>query len=319
MEDNIAPGKYLVIGGSGLVGSAILSRLNGLRGVSVVSVYFSNSPKVFGENIVHVQADLRDRKRCREVMGDADYVFHVASNIILRSMLEKEVIHRMTSNVLINMCVLESAYLMKIKKMLWIGSTTAYPSKEHLIEDDIFEGDPLDRYFAVGWEHRYVEKMCILYSRKISEKFPIAIIRPTCIYGENSTFDLEKCHILPYLVRRVIERKGPIELWNGGETKVDYLYVDDAAKVCISALIKLEDYSVFNVGYGRSYSANEIVEIICGLEGIDNLDVKRCGVLDTEKRTLSFGKINKEFGFTPSVDIHEGIGRLIREYKRSYA
>lgn len=317
MKD-ITPGKYLVVGGSGLVGSAILSRLNGADGVSVVSVNFSRKPKVFGDNIVHIQADLRYREQCREVMDGADYVFHLASNIILRSMSEEEVIHRMTSNALINMCVLESAYLMKIKKMLWIGSTTAYPSKEHLVEDDIFEGDPPDRYFAVGWGHRYIEKMCILYSRKISGKFPIAIIRPTCIYGENSTFDLEKCHMLPYLVRRIIERKGTIELWNKGETKVDYLYVDDAAEACVSALITLEDSSVFNVGYGRSYTANEIVKIICELEDIHDLDIKRSGASDTEKRMLSFDRINKDLGFTPSVSIREGIGKLIMEYKRLY-
>lgn len=312
----ILPGKYLVLGGSGLVGSAVLSRLQNQEGVSVVSVYFSNEPKISANNIQHVRIDLRQRGECAKVMQGIDYVFHFASNIILRSMPEKEVVYKMTSNTVMNMNILESVYNAQIKKMLWMSSSTAYPpQKDPLVEDDVFKADPANEYFAVGWINRFIEKVCVIYSQKNENKFPIIVIRPTCIYGEDEGFDPNSCHLLPYLVRTIVNGES-LELWDNGNTKKDFLHADDAAEVCLMVLNKIEDFEVFNLGCGSEYSVNEIIDMICELARI-GCKIDRHPVSVVNERPLSLSKLNEALDFVPRVSMRHGLYRLVEAYKNT--
>ncbi len=304
-------GKYLVLGSSGLLGTGVLSRLKDVEGVDVVSVFHSHSPKIDANNIVHKRLDLRKRSDCMEAMQGIDYVLHMASSVVLYTMSEAEIAERVLSNMSINSQILEFAHRKGVKKLLWISSTTAYPSKEYLVEDDIFEGDPPDKYFVVGCMTRFVEKLCIFYSQKVKTPISISVLRPTCIYGENEGFD-ETCHILPYIVRKILDGDS-IQVWDDGEAKRDYVYVDDAVEACFIALGCPGPFEAFNVGYGAGYSANDIIEMVCDLEGIDELDVRRQSSKQ-KSRVLSTAKI-KNIGFVPSVNMLDGVSRLIKEYK----
>ncbi len=317
----ILKGKYAILGGSGLVGTSILSLLKDVDGAEVVSTYFTREPKIYAKNISHVQMDLRIKSNCENIIDGADYVVLTASNILLYSMPEEILAEGMTSNLLINSQVLESCYKSKIKKLVWISSTTAYPSKKgYLIEDDIFVGDPPEKYFTIGWMIRFIEKLCIIYAEKLKRKMPIAIIRPTCIYGENEGFDLDKCHMLPSMVRKIIDRMEPIEIWGDGEQKRDFIYVEDVATSCIKLLSNGTGLDSFNIGTGNYYSVNEIIDIICKILNINDLDVKYVAVdKEIEKeRLISSEKIRKEINFKPSIDMSEGIRKLIKEYKDNY-
>ncbi len=317
MNIKIQPGRYLVLGGSGLIGSSVLSRLSDIDGVTVVSTYLSRDPRVHAKNITHIKADLRDRDTCKQIVNHSDYVFHLASNILLRSASEQDMVDKMTSNLLINSQVLEAAYCADLKRFLWISSSTAYPSKSvPLREDEIFGEDPPDKYFALGCMTRFIEKMCILYSSKMTKKVPITIVRPTCVYGENEGFDA--CHLLPFLVRSIIERD-IIEVWSDGSAKRDLLYVDDTVEACFLALYHLgHELEVFNIGHGIGYSVNDIIDIVCELEDIHDLKVNRKLSIAQEERVLALDRSRDILNFVPSISMKDGIKRLIQEYKRSY-
>ena len=318
---DILKGKYAILGGSGLVGTSILSLLKDVEGVEVSSTYFTREPKVYAKNISHVQMDLRIKSNCESIIEGADYVILTASNILLYSMPEEIIAEGMTSNLLINSQVLESCYKNRVKKLVWISSTTAYPQKDgYLVEDDIFVGDPPEKYFSIGWMTRFIEKLCIIYAMKLNKHMSISIIRPTCIYGENEGFDLDKCHMLPSMVRKIVDRMEPIEIWGDGEQKRDFVYVDDVASSCIKLLSDHRDYETYNIGAGNYYSVNEIIDIICEIEGIDDLDVRYVNVdRDIEKeRLVSSEKIKSKMGFKPSIDLREGIKRLINRYRNDH-
>ena len=232
-------------------------------------------------------------------------------------MPEEIIAEGMTSNLLINSQVLESCYKNRIKKLVWISSTTAYPQKDgYLEEDDIFVGDPPEKYFSIGWMTRFIEKLCIIYAQKLKRKMPISIIRPTCIYGENEGFDLDKCHMLPSMVRKIVDRMEPIEIWGDGEQKRDFIYVDDVALSCIKLLSNGNGLDSFNIGTGNYYSVNEVIAMICDILRIDDLKIEyvQANKKIEKERLVSSEKIKKEINFKPSIDMREGIKRLIEEY-----
>ena len=137
---NFRRGKYVVFGGSGLIGTSVLSLLKDKDGIDVVSTYFQNTPKVLAKNIYHVQKDLRGCS-CDDILYGADYVILLASNIVLPSLSEKEIINKNTDNLVITSRVLESCYQAKIKRVVWASSTTGFPDKNgKLKEEEMFVG-----------------------------------------------------------------------------------------------------------------------------------------------------------------------------------
>jgi GDP-L-fucose synthase len=235
-------------------------------------------------------------------------------------MPEDIIVKGITSNLLINSQAFEACYDNKIKKIVWISSTTAYPYKDKdLKESEIFNGDPIEEYFSIGWTTRFIEKLCIIYAKKLKRKMSIAIIRPTCIYGENEGFDLSKCHVLPAMVKKIIERMEPIEIWGDGEQKRDFVHANDVASVCVTLLSSCNSFDSFNIGTGNYYSVNDIINIICNQLGIKDLKTK---YIKTDRkiemnRKISSEKIKRKLNFQSSIDIYEGITRLIREYKNN--
>jgi len=322
MSLKILPGKYIVLGGSGLIGTSVLSLLKDVEGVSVNSTYFTRQPKIYGDNIKHHNIDLRDRDKCREIIKRGDYVILLASNILLYSMPNEEIFSGITSNLIINSQVLEASYIEGIKRLVWMSRSTVYPEKDDLLyEDNLFDKDPPDKYFAIGWTNRFIEKLCTIYSQMMNRKMKISILRPTCIYGKNEGFEFGKCHMLPAMVRRIVEKQNPIEVWGDGEQKRDLIHADDAARTCLIALNVVDTFESFNIGANKSYSVNEIIKIICDVIGCESPNIKYVDMPHKieKERKFSFNKMKNILNFTPSIDINNGITELVEDCWRKYA
>lgn len=314
----ILPGNYLVAGASGLMGTAALLRLKDLEGISVMAVYHQKKPLVSANNISYIQADLRNLENCRKVVEGMDYVFMFAAVLSTAPVLAKNPVSHITSNLIMNAQMLEAAYFSGVKKFLWLSSSTGYPPEDRLLnEEDMFLGDPADNYFSVGWMSRYTEVLCRMYATKLKNPMPAVILRPTTIYGEYESFDFETSHVLPALVRKVVERHNPLEVWGDGKNMRDLLYADDMIDACFLALTKTDSFNVFNIGYGQQYSINKLLEMIIKADGSSRLDIvynvsKPSAI---SKRTINIQKSQKVLGFYPKTPIEQGIRRMVAWYK----
>ena len=119
-------------------------------------------------------------------------------------------------------------------------------------EEAFFGEDPPTPYEPVGWLSRFVEKVSEQYVRKASSPETVIALRPTSIYGPHDDFEFETCHALPAMIRRVVERHHPIEVWGSGEDGRDLLYVGDLVDACMLALERCNGFSAYNVGAGAS-------------------------------------------------------------------
>ena len=312
--------NLLVAGATGQLGTITLKGFSNLPGVNIRAVYHKRQPTVFADNIAYVQADLRNLKDCRKVVEDIDITFMFAGRLLTAPVLAKNPISPVTETMIMNAQMLESAYFAGVKKFLWLSSSTGYPSREGLLaEDDMFEGDPPDVYFSFGWMSRYTEVLSRMYATKLRNPMTIVVIRPTTIYSEYESFHFESSHFLPALVRRVVERNKPIVVWGTGENTRDLIYAGDVIDASLMALEKVTSFDVFNIGFGKESSINELLKIILEIDNYQDAEI----VYDTskpqtvKKTHIDLTKSQKFLRFKAKTPIREGIARMVEWYKRN--
>lgn len=310
--------SVLVAGGSGLVGVNLVERLRKFN-CSIKSTYLTHKPPIIHDDVEYIQVDLQNENQVDAVVQDIDYAFLLAASTSGAATISSTPMIHVTPNVLINTLFFDACYREKVKKVLWLSSTTGYPvSGDMFVEEDMmFEGDPFEKYYFVGWMKRFTEILCNMYSNKLSTTMPIVVLRPTNIYGPYDKFDPERSHVLPALVRKVVEGQDPIEVWGDGKDERDFIYVDDMVSATVLAMEKIHSYDPINIGYGTPYTVNDILKIMLKLSNREGVDVsyKQSKPTMIPKRRVSISKAKKLLGFAPKISIEDGIERTMEFYR----
>jgi GDP-L-fucose synthase len=272
--------------------------------------------------VEYCQSDLKSAADADSVMKDMDYAFLLAASTSGAASISSTPMIHVTPNVVINTNCLEACYKNRIKKALWLSSTTSYPEMDHpVVEDEMFLDDPYEKYYFVGWMKRFTEVLCNMYSNKLKEKMPVVVLRPTNIYGPYDKFDPDRSHVLPALIRKVAERQSPIEVWGDGYDERDFIYVDDMVDSVVLAMEKINTYDPINIGSGKWNTVREILNIVLQIDGYTNAEVVFNPDRPTmiPKRRVSIKKAKNLLGFEPKVNIEDGIMRTIEFYKGELA
>lgn len=312
--------KVLVAGGTGFIGVNLIKRLLSLN-ADITATIHKKEPILIDGRIKYKRCDLTKIEDCKEVIENIDYVFMCAANTQGAAVLDKNPLIHVTPNILMNSQMLESAYFAKVKKFLWIGSSTGYPPTNNrpVKEEEMMNKDPYDKYFCVGWMKRYTEVLCRMYSEKLKNPMVTVVLRPTNIYGEYDKFDFETSHVFAALIRRVVERHNPIEVWGTGDDVRDLIYVDDFIDVILLAMEKINLYNPINVGFGKGYTIKELLKMMLEVDEYTNAKV----VFDPSKpstipiRLVDITKAETVLGFKPKTDLKEGIRKTIKWYREN--
>lgn len=310
----------LVTGATGLVGSNLITRLLS-EGATIRATLHRRSPVVVDERIEYIHADLTKREDCRRVVDRQRFVFMCAASTSGAATIATTPMVHVTPNVLMNAQILEAAYEAGVKKFLWLSSTTGYPpSGSHIVkEGEMFEGEPYDKYFFVGWMKRFTEILCRMYGEKLSKPMTTIVLRPTNIYGPHDDFEPATSHVTPAIIRKVVERQDPVEVWGTGDDVRDVIYVDDMVEAMIMAMEKVESYTSFNIGLGKTYSVKEILQMVLEIDDYADASV----VFNTSKptmipiRVVDTTKAGTVLEFKATIDLREGLKKTIEWYRKS--
>lgn len=313
--------KVLVAGGTGFVGINLINRLLPL-GARIRATIHRKEPVVIDDRIEYIRCDLTKMEDCQKAVAGMDYVFLCAANTSGAAVMTKTPMIHVTPNLLINSQMLEATYFAKVKKFLWLSSTTGYPptGDRPVKEEEMFDGEPYEKYFFVGWMKRFTEILCQMYSKKLKEPMTTVVLRPTNIYGEYDDFEFETSHVLPALIRRVVERHDPIVVWGSGDDVRDLIYIDDLIDAMLLAMEKIESYNPINIGLGKAYSIKEILPMILEIDGYTDAKIK----FDTSKpsmipiRLIDMTKAKTILGFTPKTELKDGIKKTTKWYRKTH-
>jgi len=314
--------KVLVTGATGLVGSNLINRLL-LEDVSIRATLHRRDPVIVDARIEYVRCDLMIEEHCKNTVNGIDYVFHCAANTSGAATMATTPMVHVTPNVIINTQLLQAAYDAQVKKFLWLSSTTGYPpsGEKHVKEDEMFDGEPYESYFYVGWMKRFTEILCQMYGEKLPNPMTTIVLRPTNIYGPYDDFEPATSHVTAASIRKVVDRQDPIEVWGNGDDVRDVIYVDDVVQAMVTAMDKFESYTAINLGLGKGYSVKEILNTIIDIDGYSHAKVE----FDSTKpsmipiRLIDTTKAEKLLGFNAATDLREGLRNTIKWYRESRA
>jgi len=311
--------QVLVTGAAGLTGSALTARLV-REGARVRATLRTRKPEKLVPGVEYVTCDLTQPEVCKAVVKGVQQVFHCAANTTGAAVMSSTPMVHVTSNVVMNSWLMEACYEARVEKFIWLSSTTGYPDSDQPVkEEDMFVGEPYEKYFFVGHMKRFTEVLCRMYGEKLPRKMTTLVLRPSNIYGPGDKFEFERSHVTPALIRKVIERHNPLEVWGTGNDVRDLIYVDDCVEAIMLAAEKLNAYTALNVASGTSCSVKQILNTILDLENCRDIKV----VFDPSKPTMipvrlvDVSKAEKLLGFRAKTDLRTGLQKTITWYKNT--
>ena len=274
--------KVLVTGGAGFVASNLLQKLLETEAKIFATVHKKN-PWIKDGRIKYIKGDLTNKTFCKKICSGMDYVFMCAANTSGAAVMEQNPLIHVTPNVLMNTLMLESLYEAGVKKFLFISSNSVYPDVNHPVrEDEMLKGDLFEKYFCVGWMKRFSEILCEMYATKIKNPMKIVVVRPANAYGPFDDFEWETSHVIPALVRKVVERHSPVAVWGDGKDIKDLIFVEDLVEGMILAMVKIDNFCPINIGTGKQITVREALKIIIGEDKYFDADI----IFDRSKPTM---------------------------------
>ena len=313
--------KVLVAGGTGFIGANLVLRLLA-EGCQVRSTLHRRPAVVQNQDVEYVEADLTVMEDCRQVVEGMDYVFMCAANTSGAAVITATPLVHVTPNVVMCAQLMQASYDVKVKKYLFISSSAAYPpiSDRPVREEDILDGDPFDAYYPVGWMKRYVEILCQMYARRIEPPMPTIVIRPSNAYGPYDDYDFRTSHMTAALIRRVIERHQPVEVWGTGDDVRDLIYIDDLVEGMVSVFEKTVTHSAVNIASGQAYTVKRVLQTILDTDGYQGAQVR----FDPSKPAtipvllIDAELAREEFGFQAKISLQEGIKKTVDWYRKCH-
>jgi GDP-L-fucose synthase len=310
--------KVLVAGGTGFVGVNLIKRLLDL-GSQVRATVHKKAPVLKDDRIEYITCDLSKMDDCKNAADGMKFVFMCAANTSGAAVIASTPLVHVTPNIIMNAQILEASYFAGVEKFVFLSSNAAYPpsGERYVKEDEMFNGDPYESYFGVGWMKRYTEILCRMYAEKLKKPMKTVVIRPSNIYGPYDDFDFATSHVMAAMLRRVAERHDPIEMWGTGDDVRDLIYIDDFIDALVMATEEMDVFDPLNVAYGKGFTLKEILQMVIEIDGYSNAKV----VYDPTKpsmipiRLIDVSKVEKAIGFKPKTDIREGIRKTLEWYK----
>jgi GDP-L-fucose synthase len=148
--------------------------------------------------------------------------------------------------------LIHGAYLTKVNKLLFLGSSCIYPqlAPQPISEEALLTGplESTNEWYAIAKIAGL--KLCQAYRRQYGADF--ICVMPTNLFGPGDNYHPEHGHVIAALMRRFHEAKmsaaPAVRVWGTGSARRDFMHVDDLADACITVLERYSAESPLNIG-----------------------------------------------------------------------
>lgn len=302
--------KIYIAGHRGMVGSAIMRKLQADGYTNIISR-------------TSAELDLRDQKAVEEFFAQEkpEYVFLAAAKVggILANRDAKA--EFFFDNTMIELNVIHNAWKHGAKKLCFLGSSCIYPrlAPQPIKEEYLMTGHLEETNDAYAVAKIAGIEMCRAYHEQYG--FQSVQVMPCNLFGPGDNFDPKTSHVLPALLRKVIEAKErgdkEIVMWGTGTPRREFLYIDDMADACVFLMNSDVQCDMFNVGMGDDIMIKDLLLLLCDVVGYDGEITHDLEKPDgTPRKLLDMTKLH-ERGWHHQIALREGIERLYMWYKET--
>ena len=296
--------RTLVTGGGGFLGSHLVERLESdghdvvvARSVDFDLTAMDDTARMFDES-------------------HPELVFHLAAEVGGIGANRANPGRYWFANLAMGTNVLEQARLHSTPKLVIVGTVCAYPkfAAVPFNEDDLWDGYPEETNAPYG----VAKKAVLVGAQAYREQYGLDAIflLPTNLYGPRDNFDLETSHVIPALIRKMVEADDEVVLWGDGSPTREFLYVDDCVEGLILAADRYDGPEPVNLGAAREIAIRDLAELIADVTGYEGAivwdDSKPNG---QPRRSVDATRARELFGFEAKTSLREGIERTVTWYR----
>jgi UDP-glucose 4-epimerase len=308
---------YVVTGGAGFIGSAIVRRLlqEGARKVVVIDNLLtgreSNLEEVRGA-IDFERADIRNYEEIARIIRGAAVVFHEAAiPSVPRSIDDPVPSHEININGTFN--VLRAAREGGAGRVVYAASSSAYGDTEVLPKVETMNPRPKSPYALQKLVGEY-------YCNIFSEVYGVETValRYFNVYGPRQDPSSPYSGVLSVFMKAILERRSPT-VFGDGEQSRDFTYVEDVAELNLkAAYAKGVSGKTINAGNGERITLNQAWALLQAIEGVEIPAVygpPRTGdVRDSQAETAT---AIRELGHAPKFSFDKGMRLTLEWYRQN--
>jgi GDP-L-fucose synthase len=301
--------RIMVAGASGLVGSAIVRKLQ----LSKYEVLPISSKDV----------DLLDRDKTFKYLRNIkpDVVINAAAKVGGIGANDSFPVDFLSDNLRIQTNLIDASHESSVEKFIFLGSSCIYPkhATQPIKESELLNGylEPTNSAYAIA-KIAGIE-LIKSYRKQYGRKW--ISLMPANLYGPGDNFNVESGHVLPSLISKFHNAKNEnqtaVKLWGDGSAFREFLHVDDLADAVVFCMKNFDGDEHLNIGSGEEVSIKKLAEMI-----MKEVDFK--GVIDwdssmpngTPRKILDSSNI-MNLGWKPKINLESGISQTYEWFKNN--
>jgi len=301
--------RILVTGGAGFLGSFIVEKLVKEMKVNPENIRIPRSK----------ETDLRKWENCVKAVKNMNVVIHLAAKVGGIGFNMRYPATLFYDNAIMGIQLMEAARQEDIQKFVTIGTVCAYPKYTPVPfkEENLWNGYPEETNAPYG----IAKKILLVQAQAYREQygFNAIYLLPVNLYGPRDNFDPESSHVIPALVKKMVdaklEGKKEVVVWGTGKASREFLYVEDAAEGILLAAEKYNKPDPVNLGAGNEITIKELVDLMAELTGYKGKIAWDTSYPDGQpRRCLETSRAKEEFGFEAKTDFVKGLEKTINWY-----
>ncbi len=319
-ESPFAGKHYLVTGGTGFIGAALVKGL--IASGASVRVFDNNSRgskdklKGGGENAEVIIGDIRDRDSVEDATRDVDGVCHLAYiNGTEFFYTKPETVLEVAVKGMIN--VIDACLKHKVPELVLFSSSEVYHAPAKVPTDEtapLTVPDVLNPRYSYSGGKIISELLALNFGRKHFQR--VLVLRPHNVYGPDMGWE----HVIPELTLRMRElpkkKKAatPFKIQGTGKETRAFIYIDDAIEGALQVMKKGEHLGVYHIGNSEEITIEKLArEIARSLGRNIKLVPGKLRAGSPPRRCPDTTKLRK-LGFKSRVSLREGVARTVRWY-----
>ena len=299
----------LVTGGGGFLGQQVLAKLDAAGCKKVIA------PR-------KREYDLRERSEIVRLLKTAapDLIIHLAAvvgGIGANRLHPGEFFY---DNAIMGIELIEYARRLNVRKFVCLGTICSYPkfAPVPFREEYLWNGYPEETNAPYGLAKKMLLVQAQAYRKEYG--FNCIYLLPVNLYGPKDNFDPQTSHVIPGLIRKLLEAKAhgerTVTCWGTGSASREFLYVEDAAEAIVLAAERYNKPDPVNIGSAHEITIRELAELLRKLTGFEGELIWDATQPDGQpRRRLDVGRAEREFGFLAKTSLVDGLRHTIEWYQ----
>lgn len=293
----------IAVVGAGFIGKHLIRALLVL-GYELRVLDRNPCPPEFAALLDWVRADYRDRSALRQVLADADIVYHLVSSTVPGD-LHVDIASELHDNVVGSLGLLDLCFENGVRRLVFLSSASVYGVQERTPIDEQASTWPISFH---GVHKLAIEKY--LWIAHQQRGLDVRVLRLANPYGPGQDIHGRQGFVAIAIGRLL--RGEPILLRDGAGTVRDFIYVDDAIDAIVSAGILADVPFLINVGSGEGHSLLDVVRVISEISGREPLLCHEPSRgIDIPVSILDGSLARQALRFLPQVPLRLGIEKTL--------